>query len=270
MLTFWWLIFAGTLGLIIGSFLNVVIYRYNTGKTILGRSFCFACRVTLRWTELVPVFSYLIRRGRCRACFSFISPQYPLVEFITALIFAGLAYRYNPFIEGWWPTIFLLILYWVVASVLMVIAVYDLRHKIIPDDFSYAFIGLAFLAPFFIYAGQLLGILVRLANGLLGAGVLFLVFWGLWRYSEGRWMGFGDAKLVIGIGLLLGLLEGVTAVILAFWLGAIVGLGLILLDRSKLTKKFPHLSLKSEIPFAPFLVLATIIALIWDLNFLPF
>ena len=83
-------------------------------------------------------------------------------------------------------------------------------------------------------------------------------------------MGFGDAKLVIGIGLLLGLLEGVTAVILAFWFGAIVGLGLILLERSKLTKKFPHLSLKSEIPFAPFLVLATILALIWDLNFFSF
>src|SRR5690606_24099342 len=84
------------LGLIIGSFLNVVIYRYNTGSAIKGRSYCFTCRSQLRWYELVPLFSFLIQRGKCRSCRSLISIQYPLVELTVGVVFVFLAYRYNP------------------------------------------------------------------------------------------------------------------------------------------------------------------------------
>ncbi len=85
------------LGLIIGSFLNVVIYRFNTGKSITkGRSICMSCNKNLRWYELIPIFSFLIQSGKCRRCASKISSQYPIVEFITGLTFVLLAYHFSP------------------------------------------------------------------------------------------------------------------------------------------------------------------------------
>ena len=268
------------LGLAIGSFLNVVIYRYNTGQKVKGRSFCFTCRVQLRWFELIPLASYFFQRGRCRSCGSLISLQYPLVELSTGLIFTLLFWQNNPFVwqgvaltweGGEISVIATLLFYWLIASILMVIAVYDLRHKIIPDHFVYAFIGLAFLTPIITNLGLSFSELVRIINGVLAATLFFLFFWGLWRYSDGRWMGFGDAKLVIGIGLLLGLPLGTTAIIIAFWLGAIVGLVLILFRRLKVFRAFSgHVTAKSEIPFAPFLVLATLLVLVFGWNIFSF
>ncbi|MEX0918512.1 MAG: prepilin peptidase [Candidatus Paceibacterota bacterium] len=263
------------LGLIIGSFLNVVIYRQNTGRGILGRSFCFACRAQLSPFDLVPVFSFLRLRGRCRTCYSRISIQYPLVELLTGFVFALLAWQYFPFDRFGALSIqalIVLFLYWTIAGILIVITVYDFKHKIIPDDFTYAFIILAVFVPFLERLPAGLGeALARTGNGILAAGLLFAIFWALWRYSDGRWMGFGDVKLVIGIGLLLGLLTGLTAVFIAFWSGAIVGLLLILLGRLRFFKKITGgLTLKSELPFAPFLVLATLLGLIFQFNLLWF
>src|SRR5688572_11782095 len=108
------------LGLIVGSFLNVVGLRWNSGLTLGGRSFCHSCGKTLRWYELVPVLSYLLQKGRCRRCKTGVSWQYPLVELWTALIFITVPYIHIP-----------------VFCIFVVITIYDLRHKIIPDILVY-------------------------------------------------------------------------------------------------------------------------------------
>jgi prepilin signal peptidase PulO-like enzyme (type II secretory pathway) len=229
----WFFVF----GLIVGSFLNVVIYRYNTGQGIGGRSRCFSCGRGLRWFELIPVVSLLLQRGRCRHCGSKISIQYLLVELLTGILFLAAYLKVGLL----WPDISLLLL---IFSALVVIAVYDLRHKIIPDGVVYTFSFLAIL-------------LTRFQTLYLIAGVgLFLFFASLWLVSGGRWMGFGDAKLALGIGFMLGPILGVSAVIVAFWSGALWGLGLMLLSHTgRLLRGGKSFTMKSELPFAPFLIL---------------
>ena len=124
-------------GAIVDSFLNVLAYRYNTGKGIRGRSECLSCGKQLGWIELVPLISFLWQKGRCRSCSAKISRQYFVVEMFTGLLFVTLAYR---FAGDAFSTTF----YWVLFSLLTVILVYDLRHKIIPNNLVYAF---SFLAP---------------------------------------------------------------------------------------------------------------------------
>jgi leader peptidase (prepilin peptidase)/N-methyltransferase len=144
---------------------------------------------------------------------------------------------------------------------LVVIAGYDLRHKIIPDELVYSFMGLAALTGFVVHASFGFGQMVWLLHGVYSGGLLFVLFWALWHFSDGRLMGFGDAKLVFGIGLWLGLKVSLLALLIAFVVGA--GVGLVLIGLSRLKKKprfIRHYSLKSEIPFAPFLVLGAIIS----------
>lgn len=253
-------LFLLALGLVVGSFLNVVVYSYNTGHTILGRSRCFSCRKKLAWYELIPVFSFVAQKGRCRACGSHISWQYPAVEILTGIVFVLIGGHYLI------PEIYSFFAFWqfifraCIFSLLIVIAVYDLRHKIIPEKIVYPFIVLALLShvllPLKLGANEFFSLL----NALLAGGVLFLFFWGLWRYSDGRWMGFGDAKLSLGIGFLLGFPEGLLAVASAFVIGAVVGL--ILIGFKKISWLWPTgrcITIKSEIPFAPFLVLGTLL-----------
>ncbi len=246
------ILFAFILGTIIGSFLNVIILRWNTGASIaVDRSRCFSCGKTLTWYELVPLFSFLVQGGKCRGCGSRISWQYPLVECVTGLLFALTAWLFPPLTALAMATD---ALYFAAWSVLVIITVYDLRHKIIPDTFSYLFalIGLAVLVLHVASGGTLDW--WNVAAGPLLALPLFL----LWLVSGGRWMGLGDPKLVLGIGWLLGLDGGGAALVLAFWIGAIVGIGLIIARR---------VGLKSEIPFAPFLIAGTLICFATGLTF---
>jgi leader peptidase (prepilin peptidase)/N-methyltransferase len=251
-------LFIFLFGLIIGSFLNVVIYRYNTGFSLGGRSQCFSCGKALQWYELVPVFSYLYQRGKCAGCGSKISWQYPLVELVTGLLFLGI----------WQLDIspFLLPLYLIVWSLLVVIAAYDLRHKIIPDGLVFGFAGVSFVAlileallPNFRHLELML-----VANGILAALVLAGFFWFLWFISKGKWMGFGDAKLSLGVGLLLGLKLGISAIAFAFWIGAIAGVLLILF--SKLLPGRVFVTMRSEIPFAPFIIIGTALVFFFQID----
>ena len=177
--------FVFLFGVIIGSFLNVVIYRFNTGAGVHGRSMCLSCGKQLSWYELIPLVSFAFQRGRCRACRSKLSWQYPLVELCTGLIFLGAFLSHG--LSLMLPYLFIQL------SLLMVIAVYDLRHTIIPDVFAYAFAALALSA-----------LLVKLVGGvsdswieLLAGPALFTPFALLWWCSNGAWMGFGDAKLAL-------------------------------------------------------------------------
>ena len=242
--------FIFSLGLIIGSFLNVVIYRYNTGMTVGGRSMCFSCGKKLKWFELVPVFSFFLLRGKCSVCKSKISWQYPAVEFTTGLLFLG-AYLTT-------SNIYLLTYLLVQLSILVVISVYDLRHKIIPDTFVFTFAGLALVSVILVFVQS--RDLSALFFDVLAGPLYFLPFAALWYFSKGTWMGFGDAKLALGIGWFLGIGSAYIAIILGFWIGAIVGVGMVVYSRIvKLSNSQEKVTMKSEIPFGPFLILGLLI-----------
>ncbi|MEI6296364.1 MAG: prepilin peptidase [bacterium] len=242
------------LGTIIGSFLNVVILRYNTGKTFGGRSMCFSCSKTLSWIHLVPVLSYIFLMGKCAYCKTKISIQYPIVEVLTGLAFLLVAYKVS-FVP-------ILALYLTVFSILLVIAVYDYRHKIIPDGLVFAFIALSFLR--------------MILDFNLGKGDFFHDFFSglaisaffatLWWISDGSWMGFGDAKLVLGIGWLLPFCQNISAVMLSFFVGSIVGLLIMFVAKISSLRKGKKFDFDKEIPFAPFLIFSTFVAFVFNFD----
>lgn len=232
------------LGAIIGSFLNVVALRYNSGLSLGGRSSCASCSKTLCWWELVPILSFLFLRGKCSSCQTKISWQYPVVELWTGLIFTTVPYIFLP-----------------VFCLYIVITIYDLRHKIIPDGLVYASIILSLLIPLFIIHYSLLD--------WFAGPILFAFFASIWLVSRGRAMGFGDAKLSLSVGLLLGAAVGFSAIILAFWLGALSGITLLSWSRlNPLLRGVKKITMKSEIPFAPFIIVGAWLALILHLDLL--
>ncbi|MBI2626175.1 MAG: prepilin peptidase [Candidatus Nealsonbacteria bacterium] len=233
-------------GLIVGSFLNCVIYRMETGGSFLkGRSFCPHCKHKLGFWDLMPVLSFIWLRGRCRYCQKPISIQYPLVEIATGIIFL-LIFNFQFSISNEFPISnfqnLLAIGYWLlIIGSLIVIFVYDLKHYIIPDKVIYPAIAIAgiFNFQFSIFISA------------FGAAIFFLT---IVLISRGKWMGVGDIKLAFLMGLLLGYPDILVALFLAFLIGAIMGLGLIILGKK---------TIKSEVPFGPFLVVGTFIALFW-------
>jgi leader peptidase (prepilin peptidase)/N-methyltransferase len=143
----------------------------------------------------------------------------------------------------------------IIASLLIIIAVYDLRHKIIPDSIVYPFIVLA-LGSIIYRVVTISGF--NLSTALLAGPLVALPFFALWYFSKGRLMGFGDVKLMLGIGWLTGLEIGYGVFLLSFWIGGIVGLFLL-----ALTKRY---GLKSQIPFGPFLILGLFVAVLWNVT----
>ncbi len=250
------------LGLVVGSFLNVVICRFNTSRTLVsGRSMCMSCQHGLCWYELIPFFSFLALGGRCLVCKSRISKMYPLVELITGVLFMLLFYKFqNLFFIDLLSFVYTYLYYGVIMSLLVVIAFYDFRHKIIPDELSLLLGVVSFMGLFMFQNFYLDMHLPDMSQ--VSAGFMFaLPFFFLWLLSRGTWMGLGDAKLAIGLGWWLGLYKGLAGLVVSFWLGAIISVVLIVF-----TKKY---TMKSEIPFAPFLVLGSILAFFLQLNIFP-
>lgn len=235
------------LGTVVGSFLNVVVYRLGTGERIgNARSRCFSCGKTLQWHELIPLASFMFQRGRCWGCGSKISIQYPIVEFLSGLLFLFIAIKILPNFQ--FQNAILMVgtfLYFATLfSLLLAISIYDFRHKIIPNQLVYPFIILAFILGIFgSPTSDSLFSEVRLPNVIAGGGA-WAFFAALWAVSKGRWMGFGDAKLALGIGFLLGPFLTLVAVVLSFWIGTLVAVPLVLLRGG---------GLKTQIPFGPFL-----------------
>ena len=245
------------LGLIIGSFLNVVILRLNSSKSLGGRSACMSCQKKLSWYELIPIFSFFALAGKCKTCKTKISIQYPVVELLTGVVFTLLFLRLGDIIFYSLPAFAITYIYCAfMFSILLVIAVYDLRHKIIPDTLSlllgvFAFAGLFFFDnSSFIFSPHIPGLWEFLAGPLIALPFAFF-----WLVSKGAWMGFGDAKLALGIGWLLGIPIALSGIVFAFWSGSIIGLYLVIFKKHKM---------KSEIPFAPYLVFGAMLAFIFN------
>lgn len=244
-------LFCGLLGSVIGSFLNVVIYRLHTGKSLGGRSHCMSCGETLLWYELLPVVSYLFLRGRCNVCSSHIPSRYLAVELCTAALFM-LAWYTHAF--DFVPFVLTLILF----SFFVVILVYDIRHTIIPDEMTMGIAVIATLMLVWQYwlTHDTIAILWHLVAGVATA----FFFWVLWYYSKGRWLGLGDAKLALPLGVLLGGSAAFSMVVFAFWIGAAIAIILLTFQRlAEKGKTHLHfagrpLTMKSEVPFAPFLI----------------
>jgi len=226
-------------GLAIGSFLNCLIYRLQTGESFLmGRSFCPNCKHILSWQDLIPFISFFILKRKCRYCQNKISWQYPLVELATGILFVFIAQLTRFSILD---TCFLFL----VSCFLIIIFVFDLKHYLIPDRVIYPAIIIAFIY-------NLLNTKYLILNTLpaaLGAAIFFLI---IVLISRGKWMGTGDVKLAFLIGLILSFPNVLVALFLAFFLGAIIGIGLILSGKKRLS---------SEVPFGPFLVTGTFLAL---------
>ncbi len=236
------------LGLTVGSFLNVVVCRLETKEPIIsGRSHCPQCGALLKWFDLIPILSFLIQKGKCRYCKKKISWQYPIVEIATALLFL-LIFNFqfsisNQFSIFNFQTLNLLY-YLTIISFLIVIFVYDLRHYIIPDKIIFPAILIALIFDW---------------SNILSAILASSFFLSLVLISQGKWMGGGDVKLAILMGLVLGWPNILLALFLSFVSGALVGLALVAQGKK---------SLKSQIPFGPFLAGATILVMIYGQPFI--
>lgn len=248
-------------GLIIGSFLNVVSFRYDPEegvfdlKNLLGRSHCPGCGSTLRWYELVPVFSFIIQLGKCRTCGMRISWQYPIVELASGFSFLLPLYFHNPTVGAVWVVVFLtFILIWSV----------DYRLYLIPDELNIilAICGavLAYLnsGQFGEFQGSSIGSYAalfglrqniwinHLAGALFGISIVGLII----ILSRGKGMGMGDLKLMGALGLIFGWPD----ILFLFMFGSVVG-ALVSVFLMILKKK----TMKSFVPFGPFLVLGAVL-----------
>ncbi|MDP3012721.1 MAG: prepilin peptidase [Candidatus Subteraquimicrobiales bacterium] len=277
-------IFIFLFGLIIGSFLNVVIFRLESGEQVVsGRSHCRRCNHVLAWYDLFPIFSFLVLGGRCRYCRKKLSLQYPLVEIATAILFvlslmvirqsaesvaisnliqSGEIASSLPLLA---MTIGTFLFYLFIISALIIIFVYDLRHYIIPDKIVYLAIVTSLI--YLLFRTLDFGIWNFIGHWDLGFGISNTFFNGLFAsvlasgfflaivlLTRGEGMGGGDVKLAFLMGLVLGWPKVLVALFLAFTLGAICGIIFVIAKKK---------ALKSAIPFGPFLVLGTVIGIMW-------
>ncbi|MFH0951648.1 MAG: prepilin peptidase [Patescibacteria group bacterium] len=221
------------LGLLIGSFLNAYIYRLSVrGSVWRGRSYCPQCQHQLSARDLIPLVSFIALRRACRYCRKKISWQYPLVELATALSWVGLFWYFGLTIDT--------AVYCLWTAILIVIFVYDLKHQLILDRVTIPAGFIIFITAFFLDAN----FVNLLLAGIIG-GSFFLI---QYLSTKGRWVGGGDIRLGVLMGLMLGWPKVLLAIAVAYIIGAFVGMILLLTKRKKMD---------SHIPFGTFLTLAT-------------
>lgn len=230
-------------GLALGSFVNAFVWRLHEGKDwVKGRSECIHCHHQLAAKDLIPVVSYVLLRGKCRYCKKPINDS-PWVELLVPALFVASYLAWPMALAGEGRFTFILWLIFIVSFVIL--AVYDLKWFLLPDKVVFPLIILAgaqvlFVAIFFQPFWQTLG------GALAGAGVLSGLFYVLHRVSKGAWIGFGDVKLAIVLGLLAGgLFPAVLVLFSASVLGMLVSLPLLLVGKAKRS---------TQIPFGPFLL----------------
>jgi leader peptidase (prepilin peptidase)/N-methyltransferase len=185
---------AFAFGAVIGSFLNVVIYRLPLGRSIVRPgSSCPKCRAPVEWYDNIPVLSYVVLRGRCRRCRARISIRYPLVEFLSALAAAGIVWRYGPTLQAAWIYAF--------VAILLAITLIDWDHQIIPDPLSLGGVVLGWIGAAVCLD---VGLLQSFVGSLVGAGVILAIAFVYKAIRRVDGMGGGDVKLMAMIGAFLG------------------------------------------------------------------
>lgn len=265
LLPLWYqVLMVGFLGAIMSSFINVVAYRMHTNVSLKGRSRCFSCGHTLAWFELVPILSYTVLRGRCRCCHARIPLRDFAIELLGAALYIQVLFTFDSLLA--------MVLSWLLVSALLAVAVYDIEHFIIPDELVVTIGGFGLLYAVSQSFPQLFAAVPSLAGAIMVAAGLYLV---LWKYSHGRWLGFGDVKLAAVLGLFLTVEGAFSMVILSFWIGAAVGLLLIAISYLKTryldgVQSRKVLTMKSEIPFAPFIVVAFLLVYVYEISVFSF
>lgn len=239
------------LGLAVGSFLNVCIDRLPQNKSIAyPPSHCEACQHKLAAKDLVPVFSYIRLRGRCRYCQAPVPRRLFWVELVTAVIFALLCWHYQLS-----PELGVMIFY---ACLFIIIFVIDLEHSLILNKVVYPGMIVAFLLSLYPWTWFSESIGVRVAYAALGGAIGFIIFLVIVLVSRGG-MGWGDVKLAALIGLATGFPLVFVAIIMAAILGGIVAVALLIARKR---------GRREMIPFGPFLAVATMVTLLWGSNIL--
>lgn len=234
-------------GASIGSFLNVLIDRLPKEESINGRSHCDFCGKKITWYDLIPVLSFFILKRKTRCCGKKLSFQYPLIEFITGLLFVLITNNQIPIIN--WTSFVSWLLFLGISSCLIVIFVSDLKYHLISD-----YLLLALLTFAVIYHLISVNFISLFLYFFISSLVIAFPIWLIYFISKERAMGLGDVYLTAIMGFLLGWQKGFLALYIAFVTGAIFGLVIILLK---------HKKLKSKIAFGPFLVIGTTVMLFW-------
>lgn len=240
---------AFILGTVVGSFLNVCIYRIPAGQSIVSPpSHCPSCNNHIRWYQNIPIVSYLLLRGRCGFCQVRIPVRYALVEALTGFLFMAVLYYFGLSAAT--------IVYWLFVAALVTITFIDLDHQIIPDVISLPGIPIGFACSFFIpwlsWLDSLLGIL-------LGGGLLFAIAWLYEVLAKREGMGGGDIKFLGMIGAFVGWQAVFPIVFFASLGGTLIGVPLMLMKGK---------NSRLVLPFGPFLAGAAVVYLFWGRDIL--
>ncbi len=247
-----------TLGLLIGSFMNVVVARLPHDQSVVRpRSRCPGCGNTIAWYDNIPVLSYLWLRGRCRGCQKSISLRYPVIELLTALLFMAVFARFG-------ASLLLPIRDWPFVAMLVAITFIDLEHRIIPDELSLGGLVLGLLTAYWVPG---LGLVASVLGAIVGYGFFWLLSWGYFKAKGRMGLGGGDVKLLAMLGAFLGPMAVFHIILISSLLGSVIGLSYagILKSRGQSDSL-----MGVAIPFGPFLVLAALyVYLLGDVLGLP-
>ena len=248
------LTFLILISLVIGSFLNVLIYRLPIGESLTKKnSHCPKCGHMLKWYENIPLLSYVIQKGKCRGCKELISIQYPIIEFLSVCAFVIAYIRFGLSLETFLFTLLL--------QMFIVIFMIDLRYQIIPDSINVIIIVLGVISLFITHTSINQVLVINYIDKLIGFGValgLLLIFIFFEKILKKELMGGGDLKLFFGIGLFMGW----QLLLLGLFLASVVALITEMLKKLINSEKF----LNKVIPFGPYLVIGFSLAYIFGLD----
>ncbi len=256
------------LGASIGSFLSVAIYRTHKSKKgiILSRSICPSCKKTIKWQHLIPIFSWIFLRGKCGYCRKKISAHYLLLELLTGTLFLITFLKFN-FIEIipstvdesilsyqiYFENLTLFVFYAVIFSFLSIIFFYDTLYQEIPDRFSMPAIAIIIVANLFIIES------LEITDMALGGAIIFSFFYLQYLISKGAWIGGGDLRMGVLMGVLLGFSKGLIALVLSYFTGFIFAIYLLLKGSA---------GRKTKIAFGPFLIIGIIVTIFYGTELL--
>ncbi|MCK4554652.1 prepilin peptidase [Candidatus Parcubacteria bacterium] len=255
------IIFIFLFGLIIGSFLNCLIWRLHQGEGILNRSYCPKCKKQIAWYDNIPILSFIVLRGKCRYCGKAISWQYPIVELVTGALFvmAVICNLIPRGIAGWdlsqianFQLLITIIRDWFLIAVMIIIFIYDLRWYLILDIITLPACAIVFILNLIIsfQCSQCAQWPNLLISGIIGGSFFLIQF----IISRGKWIGGGDIRLGLLMGLALGWPKIIVAIFLAYLIGSVVGVGLLMAGKKKWG---------SKLPLGVFLSAATVVVLFW-------